>query len=133
MKWDGRERGEERGSEESEFAQAPDSRGSQLLKRTKLVRLFFQQGANFAIQKLDAIVVFQSYLCNNLWPLRRMEDSILSATLLPSPSCLCLARLKVRICVPSTRLRAASVTNKTENCRPSKSSYITDSISVALT
>ena len=55
MKWDGRERRrEEGGSEESEFAQAPDSRGSQLLKRTKLVRLFFQQGENFAIQKLDA-------------------------------------------------------------------------------
>ena len=50
-------RGEERGSEESEFAQAPDSRGSQLLKRTKLVRLFFQQGANFAIQNLDANTV----------------------------------------------------------------------------
>ena len=47
-------RGEERGSEESEFAQAPDSRGSQLLKRTKLVRLFFQQGENFATQNLDA-------------------------------------------------------------------------------
>ena len=57
MKWDGRERGEERGggSEESELAQAPDSRGSQLLKRTKLVRLFFQQGENFALQNLDAI------------------------------------------------------------------------------
>ena len=88
MKWDGRERergeGKRGGSEESEFAQAPDSRGSQLLKRTKLVRLFFQQGENIAIQKLDARV-FQSHLCNNLWPLRRMEDSILSATLLPSP------------------------------------------------
>ena len=52
MKWDGRERGS--ASEESEFAQAPDSRGSQLLKRTKLVRLFFQQGENIALQKLDA-------------------------------------------------------------------------------
>ena len=119
------------GSEESEFAQAPDSRGSQLLKRTKLVRLFFQHGENIAIQKLDAnsnLILVCATTCGPFaeWKIPFCQPP----SSLPPLVSVSLGSKFASACL---RVATASVTNKTENCRPSKSSYITDSISVALT
>ena len=111
-----RERGEEKrgGGEESEFAQAPDSRGSQLLKRTKLVRLFFQQGENIALQKLDANSNLILVCATTCGPFAEWKIPFCQ----PPSSLPPLVSLSLGSKFASARLRAASVTNKTENCRP---------------
>ena len=98
-------RREERGSEESEFAQAPDSRGSQLLKRTKLVRLFFQQGENIALQNLDANRISISFVQQPVAPSQNGRFHFVSHPPLPSP----LVSVSLRSKFASVSLRASAL------------------------
>ena len=130
-----------RGASERERASLRRLPRESTLKRTKLVRLFLQcstTGRERSRSKSCLPWVFHLVCAttSNLWLCAEWKLQFCQPpSLSPLVCCLCLARLKVRICVRPNGAKAvgAHFTNKIENFPPPESSRIPDSLADCLT